>query len=73
MVLALTQFRGIQSANILFKPGFNLIVGVNGAGKSSVLDALCVVLARVLPDLTPSGTYGLGFSNDDITVNRQAL
>ena len=71
--LALTQFRGIQSTNILFKPGFNLIVGVNGAGKSSVLDALCVVLARVLPDLTPSGTYGLGFSNDDITVNRQAL
>ena len=71
--LSLTQFRGIQSANISFKPGFNLIVGVNGAGKSSVLDALCVVLARVLPDLTPSGAYSLGFSTDDITVNREAL
>lgn len=71
--LSLTQFRGIQSTNILFKPGFNLIVGVNGAGKSSVLDALCVVLARVLPDLAPSGAYGLGFSVDDITVDREAL
>lgn len=71
--LSLSQFRGIQSANILFKPGFNLIVGVNGAGKSSVLDALCIVLSKVLPDLAPSGAYGLGFSNDDITVKRDAL
>lgn len=72
--LSLSQFRGIQDASINFKPGFNLIVGVNGAGKSSVLDALCIVLARALPALTPSGAHsGVATSAADITVNKNAL
>lgn len=71
--LSLIQFRGIQNASLRFKPGFNLVVGVNGAGKSSVLDALCIVLARALPELTPSGTYGIGFSKTDITVDKESL
>jgi predicted ATPase len=72
--LSLSQFRGIQDASFNFKPGFNLIVGVNGAGKSSVLDALCVVLARVLPALTPSGAHSnVATKSSDITVSRSAL
>jgi predicted ATP-binding protein involved in virulence len=72
--LSLSQFRGIQDASFNFKPGFNLIVGVNGAGKSSVLDALCVVLARALPALTPSGAHsGVATSVADITINKNAL
>lgn len=72
--LSLSQFRGIQDASINFKPGFNLIVGVNGAGKSSVLDALCIVLARALPALTPSGAHsGVATRVADITVNKSAL
>ena len=72
--LSLSQFRGIQDASFNFKPGFNLIVGVNGAGKSSVLDALCVVLARVLPVLTPSGPHSnVAMKSTDITVGRSAL
>lgn len=72
--LSLSQFRGIQDASFNFKPGFNLIVGVNGAGKTSVLDALCVVLARVLPVLTPSGAHsGVATKISDITVNKSAL
>lgn len=72
--LSLSQFRGIQDASINFKPGFNLIVGVNGAGKSSVLDALCIVLARALPALTTSGTHsGITTRLADITVSKNAL
>ncbi len=72
--LSLSQFRGIQDASFNFKPGFNLIVGVNGAGKSSVLDALCVVLARVLPALTPSGAHSnVATKISDITVNKNEL
>jgi energy-coupling factor transporter ATP-binding protein EcfA2 len=71
--LSILQFRGIQNASFRFKAGFNLIVGVNGAGKSSVLDALCIVLARALPELTLSGIYGIGFSKSDITVDRESL
>jgi len=72
--LSLSQFRGIQDASFNFKPGFNLIVGVNGAGKSSVLDALCVVLARALPALTTSGVHSsVAMRVADITVNKNAL
>lgn len=72
--LSLSQFRGIQDAPFNFKQGFNLIVGVNGAGKSSVLDALCIVLARVLPALTPSSAHtGVAARASDITVNKNAL
>ncbi len=71
--LTLAHYRGILDTTLNFQPGFNLIVGVNGAGKSSVLEALRILLARALPELTPASTFGLGFTADDITVNRGQL
>ena len=38
--LKLANLRAIEAAEFRFQPGFNLIVGVNGVGKSTVLDAL---------------------------------
>lgn len=37
--LSLTNFRGYENATFTFQPGINLIAGVNGAGKSTALDA----------------------------------
>ena len=34
--LELTNTRAIETARFQFQPGFNLIVGVNGVGKSTV-------------------------------------
>ena len=34
--LKLTNIRSIETAEFRFQPGFNLIVGVNGVGKSTV-------------------------------------
>jgi len=44
--LQLTNFRGFEDASIDFHPRLTVLVGVNGAGKTSVLDALAVLLAR---------------------------
>jgi predicted ATP-binding protein involved in virulence len=44
--LQLTNFRGFADATIDFDPQLTVLVGVNGAGKSSVLDALSVLLAK---------------------------
>lgn len=46
--IELTNFRGFEDDTFDFGPGMNLIAGVNGAGKSSVLDALRITLSRSL-------------------------
>lgn len=46
--LKLANMRAITTADFRFQPNFNLIVGVNGVGKTSVLDALCVCLSAVV-------------------------
>lgn len=38
--LIINQFRNIDSATITFDPKVNLIVGENGSGKSSLLEAI---------------------------------
>lgn len=40
----LTNYRCHANLKIDFKPGFNVIVGVNGSGKTSVLKAVCEAL-----------------------------
>ena len=42
--LRVTNLRAIEAAEFRFQAGFNLIVGVNGVGKTSVLDAICFAL-----------------------------
>ncbi len=44
----LANVRPIKKAELRFRPGFNLIVGVNGVGKTAVLDALAVCLSDVV-------------------------
>lgn len=43
--LTLKNFRGFKDTEIAFSEGLTVLVGVNGAGKSSVLDALAKMLS----------------------------
>lgn len=65
--LKLDKFRGIESGEIEFDPNFNLIVGVNGVGKSSVLDAISILLSHLLPKLSESKDRPKEFKETDIT------
>ena len=42
------NFRNIADQEIVLKPGFNLIKGENGKGKSSILEAIAVGLGGFL-------------------------
>jgi DNA replication and repair protein RecF len=42
--LQLRNFRCFQSFRVEFSPGFNFLVGRNGQGKTSILEAACVLL-----------------------------
>ena len=71
--LTLTRFRGLLNTEIRFQPGFNLIVGVNGAGKSSVLDALRILLAQVMQVHPKAPRFNLAFAADDIMLDRDSM
>ena len=66
--LKLANIRSIETAEFRFQPGFNLIVGVNGVGKSTVLDALRICMSRILPLATESRAKAMSFSISDIRV-----
>lgn len=62
----LANLRAIETAEFRFQPGFNLIVGVNGVGKSTVLDALRICASRLLPSMTESRAKAMTFAAEDI-------
>ena len=59
--LIVKNFKGFKHREFQFHPQFNLIAGVNGTGKTSVLDALSVAV----------GSWFLGFSGCDTRHIRQ--
>jgi predicted ATP-binding protein involved in virulence len=71
--LSLSQVRGYEQANFSFQPGMNLIIGVNGVGKSTVLDALRIMLIRALPRFVGVKMRSKQFDVNDITNGRGAL
>lgn len=58
------NFRGIEKKEIEFKPGFNLIKGVNGKGKTSILEAIAVGLGGYVAGLPEVSTRH--FSMDEV-------
>ena len=73
ITLQLTNFRPISFAKFRFQPGFNLLVGVNGVGKSSVLDALSVCLSAYIKKANGLRMRERRFSPSDIRTGASAL
>lgn len=72
--LKLTNCRGLTNATIPFTSGMNLIVGVNGAGKSTVLESLSVLLSQALSDMTKGvAPNSDGFELEDISHGQNTL
>lgn len=66
--LQIVNFRGIHSMNLEFHPRMNVLVGVNGAGKSTVLDALSVPLSRFVSLLRSGKNSGKDIAPYDISA-----
>lgn len=71
--MTVTNLRALEHVEFEFDPLINLIVGVNGVGKSTVLDALRIGSSRILPLITKSRTKAMSFSIDDIRSGRPFL
>ena len=71
--LKLANLRALQKAEFGFLPGFNLIAGVNGVGKTSVLYALGVCLSAVVKYANGLRYKKRTFSLNDLRVGTEAL
>lgn len=71
--LKLANVRAIEAAEFWFRPGFNLIVGVNGVGKSSVLDSLRVCLSAFVRKANDLRARVEALGVDDIRAGADAL
>ena len=71
--LKLANVRAIEAAEFDFRPGFNLVAGVNGVGKTSVLDALAVCLSAIVGRAGVPRRGAVSFGVDDIRKGVGAL
>jgi predicted ATP-binding protein involved in virulence len=64
--LSLDNVRAFKEAEFEFNPGFNLIIGINGAGKSTALDAIRFCGSHLLSAIQRLPFRPFGFAIDDI-------
>jgi predicted ATP-binding protein involved in virulence len=55
--LEIRAFRGIESLDLTFQPGANVLIGVNGVGKSSVIECLTILLSAYIKKLKTFSEY----------------
>ncbi|MCB9529737.1 MAG: SAVED domain-containing protein, partial [Myxococcales bacterium] len=67
--LRLRDFRGIRDAEIELHPESSVFIGLNGAGKTSVLDAMSLMLAQLIEPIVARATERQG----DKSPTRQRL
>lgn len=57
--LSIQDFRGISNVHITeFNKNLNLLIGINGSGKSSILDSIALLLTSFTSRLTTSNSKG---------------
>ena len=65
--IKIVGFRGIPTLELEFPKQVNALVGVNGAGKSTVLDCIAIMLSRLISRISSStGAGGRLFTVSDI-------
>ena len=65
--LNLTNYRDAQALSLKLNPKLNVFVGVNGSGKSTVLDAIAIMLSWAVSRINRSGASGRPIVESDIT------
>lgn len=67
--LTINNFRALEGEHIFrFSSNITLIAGVNGRGKTAILDALVLCLSRLVPKISPSKARKVLFKINDISL-----
>lgn len=66
--IEIVNFRGFKGKHaVVFQPDVNVFVGVNGAGKSSILDLLGDIMGLLIHEITPNYNSPLRLEYSDIS------
>ena len=68
--LNLANYRDARALSIELNPKLNVFVGVNGSGKSTVLDAIAIMLSWAVNRIISSGASGKPIVESDITNDK---
>ena len=64
--LKLENFRGIKEQEIELLPNMNVFVGINGSGKSTILDAIAISLSWLVNRIQKAEAKGMSIPDDSI-------
>jgi predicted ATP-binding protein involved in virulence len=62
--LQINAFRGIKQLDLAFSPQFTVLVGINGIGKTAILDCLAILLSHLINQI--SEIEGIPYKKSDI-------
>lgn len=71
--LKLTNVRVIESAEFRFRPGFNLVVGANGVGKTTIIEVLAVSLSGIIKHIKKLRMSMKSFDVDAIRIGADSM
>ncbi|NLR59385.1 AAA family ATPase [Chitinophaga polysaccharea] len=71
--LLLANLRAYTKAEFEFQPGMNLLVGINGVGKTTALEALRICLSQIQPEISVSANKKENFGASDIKIGNDNL
>lgn len=71
--LSLANYRAFDQIELSFQTDMTVIAGVNGVGKSAILEAIAKAMSLVLPEMTPSKERPLRLSDTDIKYGKTNL
>jgi predicted ATP-binding protein involved in virulence len=71
--LKVVNLRAFEQAEFEFTAGMNLLVGVNGVGKTTVLDSIRICLSKIIPDITASRSRKESFDKEDIRIKSKFM
>jgi len=71
MRLEIKNFRGVREMQLDFDPRLNVFAGVNGAGKSSIVHCLAILISRLTRRIVSGKNKGRLFAEDDIHLGEK--
>ena len=68
--IVLENYRGAHSLSLPLNKRLNVFYGVNGSGKSTILDAIAIMLSWSVSRIRHAGSSGRPIAETDITNGR---